>query len=883
MRLLRTLLQRTRSLLRGTSADDELTREIELHLDQLTREYVAEGLSDEEARHAARRAFGPATLVEERCRDTRRVSVVRDVVRDGRHAARLLMRAPAFTLAATLSIAFGVGANTAIFSLIDTVLLRTLPVDRPNDLVFFRTIGTNDTSGAPPYPWFERVREDTRTFAGMAVFATDEMRGEIDGQPEQIYGQVVSGSYFDVLGVRPALGRLLAPADETMAAPVAVLDHRYWLRRFGGRRDALGRTIRVGARSYTIVGVTPPEFGGLGPGRRVEVTTPLLGDAPLRRNGMSWWCDVVARLRPGVSAEQAAASGDAAFQAHMETVTVDPEMRRTHLHHVDVVSAAHGLDRLRGRFAMPLQALMALSMAVLLIGCANLATLLLVRGEGRTRELAIRQATGASIGRLLRQMLTETLLLFVLGAAGSLVVARLALDVLVGFFATGRNAITLDATIHWRSAAFAAAITLGAAVLTGLWPALRTLRVSPQAAMRGGDTRIGGGARARASARLLIAGQVALCLALVVSALLFATTMRNLRTVDLGFTAERVLTQSLDLIGTPNAATVDRTRVWTRVVDRLRALPGVRSVSLSVLTPMSGRDTGKLLGGPGVASRGLVDRVVHVNHISEDYLEVFAIRVLQGRALTVADRAAHVAVVNETTQQALFAGRSAVGESLEFSEGRRYEIVGVVKDAKHRTLREPRQRMVYLPLWQPVDPIGRITLSIATHGDPKALALTVAREVRAIEPGTLVSDVFDVQEQVDATIISERLLATLGGAFALLALGLAAVGIYGVLSYSVAERRGEIALRMALGARPSRVIREIWSDVQWPIVAGVAAGLVAAWLTARVIGALLFGVAPLDAGTYLLGVVLLMVVACSAAALPLLRAASLSPAEVIRR
>jgi predicted permease len=479
-------------------------------------------------------------------------------------------------------------------------------------------------------------------------------------------------------------------------------------------------------------------------------------------------------------------------------------------------------------------------------------------------------------------MLVETLLLFALGAAAGLVIARVAVDAFVAVFAIGRNPIEIQAVIDWRVAGFTGGVALVAALLTGLWPALRALRVQPQEAMRSGDTRHGASPRARAATRLLIVGQVVLCFTLLVSASLFARTMANLRGVDLGFTAERVLTQSIDPMMT-GPADERRTQFWTRVLERVQALPGARAASLSILTPMSGRNTGEMLTGARLEGRAPADRVVHVNHVSEDYFTVFGIGLLEGRALTMADRTARVALVNETTQSEMFGTRSAVGETLEFSGNRRYQIVGIVKDSKHLSLRESRQRMVYLPLWQPLEPRDRVTLSVATFQEPMTLAGEVARQVRRIDPSTLVSDVFDVETQIDATLVGERLLTALGAGFSALALALIAIGVYGVLSCSVAERRGEIALRMALGALPSGVGREIWRELQWQIVAGIGLGLPAAWATSRLVQALLFDVSTLDIRTYALAAVVLVVVAAAAALLPVWRASSLNPADITRQ
>jgi putative ABC transport system permease protein len=883
------------SLRLSPTREREIVDELAQHLDDRWRELVSSGASPEHAEALALAEFRDRDRLARFLGPLRQAQTAPPLApgapadrwidalwRDVRYAVRIFRRHPGFTLVATLTLALGIGANTAIFSLVDAVLLRTLPVDRPHELVFFRTIGSEGTSGAPPYPWFERVREDAATFAGMAVFASDEMRIDIDGRAEQVFGQSVSGSFFDTLGIEPAAGRLLRPDDEKMAPPVAVIDYGYWQRRFGGSSGVIGRTIRSGPRTYTIVGVTPPGFSGLLPGRHVELTTPIAEGSEILKNGRAWWCQAVARLRPGVTPAQAAASADTAFQAHMQTVPIDPILRRTRFQRVDTVPAARGLDGLRDRYSTFLAALMALALAALLVACGNLATLLLVRGEARAREIAIRQASGASTSRLLRQMLTETLLLFALGAAAGLVVARVAVDALVAFFAIGRNAIELQAVIDWRAATFAAGAALVAAVLTGLWPAVRALCVQPQDAMRSGDLRLAGSPRARAATRILVVGQVMLCFTLLVSAMLFVRTMTNLRHVELGFTPERVLTQSIDPM-LPGPSAEYRPQFWARVLERMQTLPGARAVSLSILTPLSGRSTAERLSGPGLAARLPADGVVHVNHVSEGYFTVFGIGLLHGRPLTMADRTARVALVNETTETQLFPGRSAVGETLQFGGDRSYRIVGVVEDSKHLNLREPKRRMVYLPLWQPLELGGRVTLSVATEQEPMTLASEIARQVREIEPTTLVSDVFDVETQIDATLIGERLLTMLGIAFALLALALTAIGVYGVLSCSVAERRGEIALRMALGALPSRVGRDIWGEVQWLLVTGITLGVPAAWATSRLVQALLFDVTPLHIGTYALAIGVLVGVAAAAALFPVLRAASLNPADVTHR
>jgi predicted permease len=812
---------------------------------------------------------------------------VGDFVIDARYGFRALVRSPAFAATAILSLALGVGANTAIFSVVDAVMLRALPVERPSELVFLQVAGSDSRGGAPPYPCFEQIRDGTSAFAGIAAFASDELRLDIDGSLEQVFGQLASGTYFDLLGIEPAAGRLLTEADERLDPPAAVISYGYWQRRFGGSPDAIGRTLRVDSRLFTIVGVTPQGFDGLLPGRRIEVTLPFTQAGPLLRNADTWWFEAVARLRRDATPERAAAQANAIFQAFMDgrPQSASPEMRRRHFDRLELTSAARGMDRLRTRFSRPLLALAGISAIVLLIACANLGNMLLARGTARRRELAIRLAAGAGTGRLVRQLLTETLLLFLLGGAAGLLVARLAATALTGFFAVGRSPILLGIEYDWRIAAFALAVTLCAGLLTGLWPALRARRADLQAAMKDGDPRSVGGSRgSRAASGLLVAGQVALSFVLLVSAALFVRTIVNLRGVDLGFTGTRVLTMSIDPLLEKDAPPAARERIWRAVLDRVRALPGARAATLSVLTPLSGRDTGRRITVPGYHPSSERDGTVRLNHVSEDYFEAFGIAVLAGRTFTARDEAdaAKVAIVNEAAARAYFGGRNPIGERVSFNTST-YEVVGVVRDHKHRSLREEVPRFVYIPIWQPLDRLARTTLSIASDLPPAALARGAAEQVRGVHARTLVSDVLDVQEQIDATLVSERLLASLAGAFAALAVALAALGLYGTLSYAVARRRSELGVRMALGASRRRVAGLVVRDGVAQVGAGLVAGLPLAIAAARAAESLLFGAAAGEVGPYAASAVALAAVAAAASWLPAWRACSIDPAGVLRQ
>jgi predicted permease len=884
MHWLRIWRLRLRALLRGAAVDRDLDDELQGHLRYLIDEYVAQGLPLSEARDRALREFGGVVRLKEECRDAHGIAWLTDAVQDARYGLRLLRRTPGFTVAAVLTLALGIGANTAIFSLVNTVLLRLLPVERPQELVFIQSAGTEGRGATPPYPYFERVRNETSAFSGMAAFAADELRLEVDGIVEQLFGQIASGSYFDMLGLRPAVGRLLTMDDERLDPPVAVISYGYWQRRFGGDPRAIGRTISFGDRMFTIVGVTPAEFWGLYPGRQVELTLPVTQARGMLTNVTTWsWFEAIARLRHGASIEQATAQADTIFQSFIKDRDRSEEMRVKHFDHIELASASRGLDRLRTRFSRPLYALTLVAGLVLLIACVNLGNLLLVRGAARTREFAIRQATGAGSVRLLRQLLIETCLLFLVGALAGLVVASVVIRALTGFFAIGRNPIVLDVHYDWTLVAFAAAISVPAALVTGLWPALRAARINPQGAMKESDARLAGSLRMTVVGRVLVSSQVALSLALVVGAVIFVKTMVNLRAIDLGFTPGRVLTMSLDPMLRDEAG-MTREQFWTRVLDRVRGLPGIRAASLSVLTPLSGRDTGRGVTVAGFQPRSQADGVVRLNHVSEDYFRTFGIELVAGRAFTASDApgAAKVAVVNEAAAAAYFGGRSPIGQTIMFGKAA-YQVVGVVRDHKHKSLREQAQRFVFLPIWQRLDPITRITLAVSSDHAPSTLARTVAHEARAVHASTLVSDVIDVEEQIDASLVSERLLSTLASAFAVLALGLAAIGLYGVMSYSVARRHSEFGVRLALGARPSRIASGIFREVALQVAAGLALGIPAALTIARMAEGMLFGTTSADPAHYVLSAAILAAVACVAAWIPAYRASTIDPTVALRQ
>lgn len=882
-RWLYTLPLRLRSLFRRSAVEHELDEELNQHLERLIQQNQARGLKPAAARTAALRAMGGIDRRKEEVRDTRRVSVIENLVRDLGHGLRMLRRSPGFTVVAVLTIALGVGANTAILGVIDTVLFRTLPVREPEQLVFLSAVGAGgERYGGPPYPWFEDIRARSRSFDGMAVFAVDHLPVSIDDQPEQVLGQVASGDYFQLLGVRAAIGRTLTPDDERLMPAVAVLGYRYWKRRFGGRRDVLGTVIRHNDRMVTIVGVTAPEFDGLQTGQPIDVTFPVttVGDG-LLRNRDTWWSDVVARVRRDVSVERAERDVNAIF-ASLESEAITPSSDRP-ARTMRLISASRGLDRLRQQLSATLIVLLGAVGAVLLIGCANIANLLSVRMSARRHEFAVRSAIGAGRGRLVGQLITESVLLFVIGAAVGSLVAYGVQRVLIGYLAIGRNPIVLPLSLDARMLAFAAALTLLAGVLTGLAPAVRAGRASGFE-----DLRITGSRAWRASpiSATLVMVQVAISIVTLVGGSLLVSTLVNLRSIDPGFRSEGVIT--LSILPLESAYPAERRgAIWREVLQRVNGVPGVESASLSVLTPLSGRDRGRRISVPGFEPRSASDRNVHLNHVSAGFFETMGIAVEHGRAFTAADGegAPKVAMLNAAAARFYFGADGPIGTTIVFDgaagTGSSYTVVGVAADTRHLSMRDDAPRFVYLSLTQGIDSPSRLTLAIRTSLPLAGMANIVLREVQAVGQEILVSDVETLELQVDRALLRERIVSSLAIAFAVLGLLLAALGLYGMMAHAVLSRKAEIGIRIALGASPAAVQRLILRESLTTVLIGVVIGVPLSLLVASTIARLLYEVSPTDPSIVGMCVALLVTVTALASYVPARRASRIDPARAL--
>jgi predicted permease len=808
---------------------------------------------------------------------------------DLRYGARMLRRNPGFTLIAVITLALGIGANTAIFSLMDAVLLKSLPVERPEELHFIARAGARySEGGAPPYPCFERFRDQNKTFAGMAAFSDSNMRVTIDGQAEEAFGQRVSGNYFSLLGIQPLLGRTLTTADDSIPGAggpdglVAVISYNYWTRRFGRNPGVIGKTVQVVSHSVTIVGVTPPGFYGLYPGAEIDFSIPMaISSAGELAEKYAWWFEAVGRLKPGVPVEQARADLDTIFQPFMDEVGVSAEERRDQHARIELPAAGRGLDTLRRKYDKPLQVLMGAVALVLLIACANLANLLLARGTARRKEFAVRLALGASRGRLMRQVFTESLLLATLGALLGLLIASWGSDFLAGFFATGQNRIFLDLALDGRVLLFTASVALLTCLLFGLAPALQSTRVNPGPALK--DVGEGRASSRSRFGRLLVVAQVALSLLLLAGAGLFLRTLQNLKNLDPGFQRDGVLTMRVN----PPWGVYQGERLanlWKEVLTRVEQLPGVRSASLATSSPLGGGGRGVRISVAGFTPDAERDRDIRLNQVSPGFFSTLGIAVTQGRAFTGRDdeTAPRVALLNEAAARFYFGDRSPLGAQVSVNNRAQHEIIGVVRDSRYRSLREPGSRLIYLPTAQALDILGSLTLVVRASGKPLEMAGALRSEIRAAGSDLLLTNIATLDEQAEQSLVQERLLATLALLFGLLALLLASIGLYGVISYDAARRTREIGIRMALGAQARDVLKLIVGQGLGLALAGVTLGLAAAAATTRWLTSLLYGVGATDPLTFAAVTAILICVALLACWIPARRATKVDPMIALR-
>ena len=903
----RQLWMRLQTLFRRDRLTQHLDDEVRFHLDEQIAENIAAGLNKEEARHAALRLFGNPSLLKEDARETWGWVWLGQIGQDLRFGFRSLRKSPLFTVVAVLTLAFGIGANTAVFSLMDQALLELLPVKHPEQLVVVAERGTrfgdswgeNDIS----YPLYLDFRDHNRVFSGMfGRFPTGVSLGYGD-RTERVDAELVSGSYFPVLGVTAAIGRTLTPDDDRIPGghPVAMLSYSSWQSRFSSDPAIVGKQIVVNGYTFTVIGVAQAGFEGVEFGYKSRVFIPIMMKAQMtpRSNGLEErsqsWVTAFGRLKPGISITQARASLQPLMQDSLEVEVQEPALqhysdydRAQFLKNtVELLPGSQGWSGLRERMQTPLWVLAALGGAVLLLACANLANLLLARATTREREMAVRLAIGADRRRIIRLLLVESLLLSIVGAAAGLGLAFLADRILLAtyFPADSAGDFTVSAVPNMDVLVF----TLGATLLTtlafGLAPAIQGSRadVAPALSDRAGS---GAGGKQVFLRKLLVAAQIALALLLLIGARLFLRTLANLETTGPGFSTEHLATFRVD--PSLNGYTDERTKdFFRRLTENLQALSGVSSVGLSTMPFLQGYGWSNPVIAEGYMTDPGQEQPATLDEISPNLFETLEVPILAGRDIAPFETRP-VALINESFARKYFAGRNPIGLHIglvnEQSAGQdvpNLEVVGVVKDLKFKNLRDPAPVQAYYPYWQGVK-FRFMTFYLRTRFAPRQVMETVREQVRRLDPNVPVVDLRTIDEQVGLSLKTERLVASLSAAFGALATALAVIGLYGVMAYSVARRRREIGIRVALGALQSDVL---WMVLQQVVVlsgAGLAVGGLLAFALSSLIRSQLYGLQPHDPFTFVSAAVVLAAAACAAGFIPSWRASRVDPMHALR-
>jgi predicted permease len=898
---------------RRSLTEKQLEAELRFHLDHQTADYIAAGMKPEEARRRARLEFGGLDQVKEECRDVGSARFVEMLVQDLCFGWRRLAKNPGFMTVAVLSLALGIGASTAIFALIDAVMLRTLPVKHPEQLVHLvcryhhrpnpRHSGNGSDNEEPTfsYPLFQQFRkhEDVmvNTFAFVPLgFTKETVTVIVDKGARMADGELVSGGYFSGLGVQPVLGRAITDADEQPAAPhVAVISYGYWNRRFGGDATIVGKAVTVGGQPSTIIGVAPPEFFGVEPGRSIDLWLPLskygglqpfgikASDRSMFDNGDWWWLDIMGRLKPGLSPVQAQAQAEVAFQ-QAAAATLSKKPKPEDGVHLVLVPAAKGLETLRNQFSEPLQILGLGVLLVLLIACANVATLLLADANARTKEIGVRLSLGAGRGRLISQLLSESLLLAIMAGALGVAMALWGARILARLL-TGDASLLGLVHINGLVLAFTAAMVLLTTMLFGMAPAIATTRVDLVPTLKATLGQVLGSARFT-TGKALVIGQIALSLVLLVDAGLLVRTLYNLEHANLGFRQQNLLVFKLD--GTQLGYSGPQLQgLYDRVLDGMRALPGVRGASNSMQALLTGWESDSGFAADVRAPRDQGNGA-QWNVVGPKFFETLGIPILLGRGIEAKDAsgAPMTVVVNTAFAKKFFGDIDPIGHRIsrhdKFNSGDSAEIVGVAANAKYDWLRNEVQPTVYYPAAQMTWAIGSIYFELRSAGDPLPLVPEIGRAVRDIEPNLPLADVKSETQQIAEDLVAEHMFARLASFFGFTALLLASMGLYGTMAYRVSRRTHEIGIRLALGAQRRSVLANTLGEALVLAVAGIAIGLPASIAAARVIANSFYGVTAKDPATLAAGTGSVLLVALLAAWRPARRATKTDPMVALR-
>ena len=825
------------------------------------------------------------------------------MIQDLRFAFRMLRKSPAFTLVAVLSLALGIGANAAIFQLLNAIRLKTLPVTAPQELVQIRISNPEGARGSfqnryEPIsnPIWEELKKHPEPFSSLGAWGSESYNLSQGGESRYANGLLVSGEFFQVLGIQPQIGRLLNRSDDVRgcASPGVVISNGFWQREYGGDRGVLGRKLTLAEHSFDIIGVTPPSFFGVEVGHSFDLALPICSEALTAGkssqldSGTDWWLMAIGRLKPGWTPEQATVNlqtiSPALFQATLPSNYPAANVKDYLGFKLEAATAASGYSGLREDYERSLWLLFAIAGFVLLITCANLANLLLARANIREREMAVRLAVGASRFRLLRQLLAESLMLSLIGTFAGVVLAQLLSKSLTAYLSNADDTIFLDFTFDWRFVVFAGLIALLTCVLFGLAPALRATRVQAAVAMKAAGRGVTAGRERFSLRRTLIVVQVSLTLVLVAGAVLFSRSLSKLAHVDTGFDQTNVMISHVGF-GRLEIPQERRNNFRNELLERIGAIPGVQNVSHTYIIPLGGSSTSNAVWIDGKNQQERSE--VKLSWVGPHYFETLKTPLLAGREINErdVDGSPRVAIVNESFAHKFLEGRNPIGQrfwrELTPNEPETlFEIVGLVKDSKYADLREESRPIAFLSLGQTRQSNGAAFL-IRSNLKRSELTAAVIKTLTDVNPAIDISfESFD--ELVDSSILRDRLMATLSLFFGGLALLLSCIGLYGISSYGVATRTNELGIRIALGAQPSNVILLILKEAFWLVLVGVVLGLPVIFALTRFASSLLFGLTPTDPLSLVVAALLLVAVAIISAFLPARRATRIDPLEALR-